>query len=60
MYEKYIDEIKHIIGLKIVDIKEFNKGSFDNGIAIILENGEVIKGQDGEYGDNSLYLDTKI
>jgi hypothetical protein len=54
-YDKEIEAMKPLaIGQTIVAIKEFDRGSFDSGIMIILSNGMKITGQDGEYGDNTL------
>lgn len=56
LYEKEINSMKHIIGLKIIGLEEFNDGHYNNGIKILLENGEYIIGQDGEYGTNVIEL----
>lgn len=53
---QYMNELRSIIGLKIIDIQETTTQSGDSEVRLILENNQYIIGLDGEYGDNVLEL----
>jgi len=48
------EELEKFIGMKLIQVEEFDTGSFDSGCMLIFEDGKGITGQDGEYGDNAL------
>lgn len=47
------EELKELIGKKIISIEEFDNSAHDNGFFIIFDNGKILTAQDGEFGDNA-------
>ena len=53
-----LEELKNLVGKKVIDVKWFQNGAFDEGFILFFEDNFYLTAQDGEYGDNAFeFLD---
>lgn len=45
--------IPKLVGRKVVRVKHFDNGSFDEGWYIYFDDGQILNARDGEYGDDA-------
>lgn len=50
------NELKKLIGKKVICIEEYDDGIYDKGFFITFDNNMILTAQDGEFGDNAFSI----